>query len=275
MDALDTIVVPLDGSDAALRAVPVARAIAQRCGAGVLLMTSRARGGGASDADLDLAQDRLHDLPIDRIVLDDVGPGEAAIDLALAAPGRLLCMSTHGRGGLRRAALGSVADNVIRSGLVDVLVVGPACDLGAALDARGPLLLCVDGSDRSMSVVEAGRTWAALLARDLQLVTATNPFDAATPAELDARFSELSRPLASAGLRSGGVWIVNSSITAGLTDEAKRLGSPLMVVAPGSRSTWERLLVGSATLSILASAPCPVLVVAEGPKPPRSVEGVS
>jgi nucleotide-binding universal stress UspA family protein len=53
------------------------------------------------------------------------GPLEA-IQAAAGAPGvGMIALATHGRGGLRRLVLGSVADKVVRSGELPVLVTRP------------------------------------------------------------------------------------------------------------------------------------------------------
>lgn len=50
-------------------------------------------------------------------------PGTAIVDYAEAEDVDLIVMPTHGRTGLERAVLGSVTDEVIRTGTVPVLVV--------------------------------------------------------------------------------------------------------------------------------------------------------
>ncbi|MGH7499921.1 MAG: universal stress protein, partial [Gemmatimonadales bacterium] len=47
------------------------------------------------------------------------------LDLARPEEGALIAIATHGRGGLRRLMLGSVADKLIRAAHVPVLVVRP------------------------------------------------------------------------------------------------------------------------------------------------------
>ena len=55
------------------------------------------------------------------------GPvGAQIVDYAQSTEGTMVAISTHGRSGLRRMALGSVADMVIRSLEIPVLVVRPA-----------------------------------------------------------------------------------------------------------------------------------------------------
>jgi nucleotide-binding universal stress UspA family protein len=55
--------------------------------------------------------------------------GEASVtiaDFAEKRPGTLIALSTHGRSGLGRWLLGSVADKVVRAGVAPVLLVRPA-----------------------------------------------------------------------------------------------------------------------------------------------------
>ena len=140
-----TIVVPLDGSDLAERALPVARFIAQQLRARVLLirviptrelagpvlmkvgadtyrMTPREEAGAKAYLD-----EQRHALCADRIDVDPLlTSGDAAdelIKIAAGVPDSLVVMSTHGRSGLSLMVLGSVADRVVCESGVPVLLV--------------------------------------------------------------------------------------------------------------------------------------------------------
>lgn len=67
------------------------------------------------DSGLDLEWEVLHD---DR-------PGRAIATYAAAQPGTLVALATHGRSGLRRAVVGSVAGDVLHSATVPVVVLQP------------------------------------------------------------------------------------------------------------------------------------------------------
>jgi nucleotide-binding universal stress UspA family protein len=59
-------------------------------------------------------------------VLEFVPVGDAASEIAKAAedwPADLIVIGSHGRGGIRRALLGSVAEGVMRQASCPVLVV--------------------------------------------------------------------------------------------------------------------------------------------------------
>jgi nucleotide-binding universal stress UspA family protein len=55
-------------------------------------------------------------------------PGTAIVDAAASEHADIIVMATHGRGGLGRALLGSVADHVVRHAACPVLLVRPPQD---------------------------------------------------------------------------------------------------------------------------------------------------
>jgi nucleotide-binding universal stress UspA family protein len=157
------ILVPLDGSTFAEAAVPVARQILGI--AGELVLTTVASPpdhverdqNGHVRAYLDQqeealtreAHEYLHEILLQLRTADrdihaavDVRVGEPAAGIVMAAADRncdLVVMSTHGRTGMSRALMGSVAGEVLRSGHVPVLLIGPASPLAAlAAEARRP-----------------------------------------------------------------------------------------------------------------------------------------
>jgi nucleotide-binding universal stress UspA family protein len=58
------------------------------------------------------------------------GAGEAILDYAITNNINLITIATHGRGGLRRAVFGSVADRVLRESRLPVLVIRPQDEKG-------------------------------------------------------------------------------------------------------------------------------------------------
>ncbi len=55
----------------------------------------------------------------------------AILDLAQESPGAMVAMTTHGRSGIGRWVLGSVADRVVRHAGVPVLIIRPKEEAGA------------------------------------------------------------------------------------------------------------------------------------------------
>jgi nucleotide-binding universal stress UspA family protein len=152
------ILVPLDGSELAERALPSAVDLARRAGAAIVLIRSVTwpQEFVSSFANLDpiggagLVEHRQGHA---RAYLAEVGerltrqglavaaslrsePAAEAI-LACAAEERadLIVMGTHGRGGLGRWAFGSVADRVLRSAAVPVLLARAGLPADVAIAA--------------------------------------------------------------------------------------------------------------------------------------------
>ena len=126
------IVVPLDGSPTAERAMGPALDLSRRTGV-PLRVLSRALPGEKEELTTYLAgvADRYAALAdVETLVTgrDDVA---AAIVDGLE-PGSLVCMSSHGRTGVVRAALGSVAEAVMRTLRQPALVGGPDVSAGRA-----------------------------------------------------------------------------------------------------------------------------------------------
>ena len=147
------ILVPLDGSELAERALPLARSISQSSTATVHLVRVVSRlpeleAGRTGDSILiaELERDAARQLVEGRITrgkeyvgrvaaqlenagievataLLEGGPAENIVNYTKEHGIDLVVMSTHGYGGLKRLFLGSVTDRVIRSCEVPVLVV--------------------------------------------------------------------------------------------------------------------------------------------------------
>lgn len=142
---LSRIVVPLDGSELAELALPIAVEIAADLGLPIRLLRAldvdllqeTVRAGTYASAAyaasvpeirasfeeyLDERAKELisQDLPVTTSVLD--GPPAGAL-LAAVDAGDLLVMTTHGRSGIRRWMLGSVAEKMVRLAPVPVLIV--------------------------------------------------------------------------------------------------------------------------------------------------------
>jgi len=72
-----------------------------------------------------LADEFGRDLCVHAVVIDAVDVAHAIVDYAKQEGAQLIAMATHGRSGLRRLLLGSVAEQVIRHSTVPVLVYPP------------------------------------------------------------------------------------------------------------------------------------------------------
>ena len=203
----------------------------------------------------------------------------AAEILALAANKNadLIVMSTHGRSGFRRLALGSVAERVLHNATIPLLLVRE----GAALHTTNPiehLLVPLDGSsfaERSipLAVELSTQTGATLtMLRVVQDLDAQNKqiiFKSEEAAEeavtqwklLATRYlDELAKGIKAEGVK------VSSMVLSGDPENligtiAETLPADLIVMSTHGRSGVSRWVYGRVANKVLRTASCPVLLV--------------
>ncbi|AXG10681.1 universal stress protein [Haloplanus rubicundus] len=118
---VDEILIATDGSDGAERASAHAVAIAAASGARLHVLTV-----GDDDAPARSLAARAREAGVDATVAVRTGrPHEAILDYADEAGVDLVTLGSHGRTGVERVLLGSVAERVLRAATTPVLVVGP------------------------------------------------------------------------------------------------------------------------------------------------------
>jgi len=142
------ILVPLDGSELSARALPVAEELARRLSAGITLyrMAHVVNPAGLDGVDslpgisyLQLTQQqeqrvrselldvekalRAKGVTVTHAVTTGVDAAEEIIEIGTKVGADLVVMSTHGRSGITRWAMGSVAERVLRHGTLPLLLV--------------------------------------------------------------------------------------------------------------------------------------------------------
>jgi nucleotide-binding universal stress UspA family protein len=144
---LSTILVPLDGSDVAEAALTPAVELARTSGAKmVLLRAAEAHSGPLTDPVeaqvqvmreaeqyLTAAQSRVKGAGVSQVEVSAWygPPAEAIVEAARHRKVDLIVMSSHGRTGVARLVMGSVAESVLRTTAVPILLIRAA---GAPLD---------------------------------------------------------------------------------------------------------------------------------------------
>ncbi|MGH9214700.1 MAG: universal stress protein [Acidimicrobiales bacterium] len=260
------ILVPLDGSPAAERALTPALELARRTRVQLRVLSRALPDEKDSLADYlaGMANRHAAEIDIKALVVD-----RESIPDAIAEglePGTLVCMSSHGRRGLGRAVMGSVAEALLRTLDQPALVVGPHVT-DAALAGR--IVACVDGSHESEHTLQPAKEWSAALGLPLWLVEVGEP-DVPAPSPTHGDAFE-SGHVAGLAHRLGGVegWDVlhDKHPAHALVDlaalSAERTG--LLVMATHGRTGWDRLRLGSVTTATVHDAAVPVLVVSAAP----------
>jgi nucleotide-binding universal stress UspA family protein len=283
-----TILVPLDGSILAERALPYAQRLAAAAdGRLVLLWVVREPPASAAgdplrevaprreaEAYLRGLAERQGATPVDPVVLE----GAAAQTILGEVPRRgieLVVMSTHGRSGLGRWLYGSVADAVMRHAGVPVLLVPAMSAIGGWPTDRAPrILVPLDRSPLSEAVLPPAGELAEpfdaeliLLSVTPQLVTADMYGTAYLGYDIDADREERRRYLEGVAtrLRAAGraVRIRDGfgPVAAVIGDVAREEGVDLIAIATHGSGGATRLLMGSVATGVVQGATVPVLVV--------------
>ena len=302
-----SILVPLDGSAFGERALPVALALARRSGARIELVHAHERyvyasGAPMFDARLDeefsaemrkslesLAERlrRKTGLTLTTTFLE--GRVTRTLREYIAESGaHLVVMTTHGHGGLSRAWLGSVADQVVRHSTRPVLLVRPGA-AAAASAADEPLfrriVVPLDGSDAAEAALDhavmlgtPGDTEYALVQVVVPrpILAHAAPYPGGVPVadrgELERRRAEareyLDRVRAdfeANGFAAKAEVIVHRQIARGILEYARGYDGDLIALATRGRGGMSRLLLGSVADKVLRGATTPLLMY----HPPR------
>ncbi len=257
------LVVPLDGSDLARIALPVGEQLARAFGGSVLLLTS---GWGSTVEELEANLSReaaALDVPTTTSVVPDTFPATAIAQAADAAPDTVVVMATHGRSGIGRALLGSVAEDVLRGTDRPVTLVGPSTAADAGITG-GELVVTTDGSDTSAAVLPRAARWARTLSLSARIVTVVDQSGAAVGAEEGAAIGEALERAADV-FRAEEVPVELTKLTgsdaaSAIVGCATELGASMIAMTTHARKGWERTALGSVAMKVVHDSPCPVLV---------------
>jgi nucleotide-binding universal stress UspA family protein len=285
--------VPLDRSPLAEQALPLAAQLAWRAGATLNLVTAHALYAledvnaaripysPAEDAEfrrheqayLDAATDRLmtaHPVPIRTAVVDG-RVADALLRRLRHEPADLVIMTTHGRGPVSRAFLGSVADELIRQAPVPILLLRPnGKPEGECADpVINHVLIPLDGSVLAEGVlpsaIELARLFAARVTL-LRVIDSPAPsLDPATgpwkPAQEAAAYLEtIARKLRGQSLQVDVRAIVARHAAAAILEQAHDQPGYLIALATHGRSGVRRALLGSVADKLIRGSGLPVLV---------------
>src|SRR5581483_9399764 len=254
--AVRNVLVPLDGSDLSLRAVPTARALGRRL-----------------DADVDTDDEHV-------LVVESGDPAEVIAGRAAELDSALVCMTTHGRGRLRGAFVGSVARAVLER------VAGPVVALGPMADNPGwsprprswpePLsvrriVACVDGTSGSEQVLPLAAAWAAALEMSLSIVTVVEDTPPPLSPSREPRYgkrgdagvyvTELARAW-SEHVDDVDAEVLRDPIgpASAIRQHLEQRPAGLVAVTTSARSGLERLRLGAVAASIVHASVAPCLV---------------
>lgn len=224
-------------------------------------------------------------------------PSEEVIRFAAEKQADLIVVGTHGRTGIRRVLVGSVAESIVRRAPCPVLAVRVSVEEEARAVARDPshesrpigrIVCALDGSASARAALRAS---CELAERFGSQVTAVNVIDdhlmaqAGMLSQLDAvsiegRFSEIARANLERAISETVPGDFGSGIkrrievgrpAEAIARAAESEGAQLVACGTHGRTGLARALFGSIAEHIVRLSPCPVLTVREGVAAARAV----
>lgn len=291
------ILVPLDGSTDSAAALAPAAEVARRLGGRLLLVSAPQVVGvdvppwfgaapmqaGAVPVDLPDIDALIRQAEADskahlKAKADDAAalgvtadtqllespPAEAILRAAEAHDAYLVVMATHGRSGLSRWAIGSVAEHVIHRSRRPIVLVRSGATAPFALRHIAVLL---DGSAAALEVFDVAEPLARAFEADVILVhVAGDPqldgFDAARDGDVAAVTDQLAVEavrLRAAGIDAATRVMDGGDVTAAMQALADE-GVDLIALTTHGRTGVMRLALGSVADQVVRHAPLPVLL---------------
>ncbi|MBP6469442.1 MAG: universal stress protein [Chloroflexi bacterium] len=289
------LLVPLDGSSLAERALPPAFAIAQalstndRCAVDILrvvpplfltidpILYAETLHLSEEEAQSYLETIAIEwskaDLPITTAVTAG-SVAESIIGYTQQNGINLIVMSSHGRSGLGRWVYGSVTEKVLRHGCCATLIIRQTAKPPPEVFHK--ILVCLDGSLLAEQVLDPIFTIARATQAEITLLRVLTPSHLAIETyameQLLANVEEMERDTAEAYLRQLLVKLapedltINTQTAVGpaadvIIDTAANQGMDLIAMCSHGRSGISRWVYGSVTEKVLRGATCATFIL--------------
>jgi nucleotide-binding universal stress UspA family protein len=305
------ILVPLDGSTFSEHALPVAADLARRTGARlhvvqvheslaaqvpadcVAVVDPSWEGAIRSGEEENLrsvagtcaARTGIH--PVTELLDGAVVPTLAAYAEEMGIG--TIVMTTHGRGGISRVWMGSVADALVRRSSIPVLLIRPregAVAWDRAFDARH-VLVPLDGSELAEGILAPALELGALCDARFTLLRVVMPLPfIVPPGSVAATYSETGATetrdcaaayldSAAAALRARGITVATDTLfhtaaAQGILDYAAANSVDLIAMATHGRGGWSRVALGSVADRVMRGTMMPVMLYRPPGKPRRA-----
>jgi nucleotide-binding universal stress UspA family protein len=193
------------------------------------------------------------------------GPtADAILDAAHAEKGTLIALATHGRTGLGRWLLGSVAEKVVRASELPVLLLhsfrtegkGAPVLVGDGLTPFRRILVPMDGSKNAEAVLPAVEPFARLFEAELLILNVAPVGEPEAGPAVEATAERLSK----AGLKAK-VLRLEGDPAGRILDAAEAESADLIAMTTHGRSGLSRWILGSVTERVLRASTTPLLIV--------------
>lgn len=249
------VVVPLDGTQAAMRALGPAGAIAHYLDGVVHVVAIDAEGGDFARR----VESQLSDLgDVDRTLTlaDPAGdlPSQL-LGLVEEHPGALLVMASHGAdpdepGGMLAAAL-------LTQTVLPMVLIGPDFSSGR-FRCHGPLVATISADAHSQAILPVVEAFGIVFDFDVEIDTVADGDDAEA---LDLVTRVAADAADKIGSPVSAQLLVGDEIAATVVERAAATRASLIAMATHGVGENSGTILGSTTLHVVRHAPCPVLAM--------------
>lgn len=273
----EKILVPVDGSELADRILLHARRLLLTARAEVVLLQVIAAGNGeAEQIHLDGLKLGLADqgARASTRIVTSADPAATILETAAKLEPSLIALSTHGRTGLARLRMGSVAERVLHGSRFPLFLANPfALEEEPREIGFRRILVPLDGSDASARVLPLVHEIARTFESEVVLLHVVEPRllpaggAETTLEEFDARAdaaARLERRRAELGGVRARVVVLRGPAAAAILDAAECEDADLVALTTHGRSGPSRWVFGSIAEHVLHECRCPLLVVRTG-----------
>ncbi|HEY5638543.1 MAG TPA: universal stress protein [Dehalococcoidia bacterium] len=258
------VVVTVDGSRHSESALPVAAALARSLPGGLTVVKVAETDAEADRRYVDGLAGALDAQA--QVVAGDAEASDLLLRELATRPEELLVMATHGHGGVLESLIGSFASRIVRSASRPVVLVSSRVPAPAA-DARfEKIVVPLDGSEFSESVLPQAAGLAGALRVPLELVEVLEPGAGRIAAETKGDVLESSyvrsaaRRLAGEGVEVANWEVLHGSPAKAISDYVRAGTGTLLAMATHGRSGLLRSILGSVAGACVHESGVPVMV---------------
>ncbi len=269
------ILCPVDFSDLSASALRLAARIGSRCSCPVTALHAQwfevppyLTAGAAAQIQLQLreslddARSALRRFASETVAggppairVEEGDPREAILRVAEAIGSSLIVMGTHGRSGIARWTLGSVAEHVMRDSRIPVLTIRP----GHLAESIASIVCAVNDSEVSRNALAHAAKLALCLGAKLIVIHVADGENRRAIPDLCAWVGQGGRPdcdlreVARRGHPAEQILLLIAESNA-----------ELLVIGAGHKMFLDKSVIGATTNRLVRHAPCAVLTVTEG-----------
>ena len=257
-----SIVVPLDESALSESALPIADEFATALGATVVLLTSG--WGSTTEALGEYLESRAATLtaPATTTVVPDTFPATAIAE-SVSGTDDTIIMATHGRSGIGKALLGSVAEDLLKRTDRPVVLVGPNAKTPKRLTG-GIMGVTTDGSPGSALILPRAAAAAKALGMSVRVVSVHagggTPLGGNDRETVDRAMESAVAYFTQEGIEATAEPLMGAEAASVVAEWAAANGVALLAMSTHGRTGLARAALGSTAMRSVHDSPCPILV---------------